>query len=71
MGTSVNDRMYDASSENTTDSASGTNRNFDTPYRNATGMNTMQIASVAIVRGSATSRDPSRMATVSGCPIAR
>jgi len=31
----------------------------------------MQMASVAIVRGSATSREPSRMATVSGCPIAR
>ena len=31
----------------------------------------MQIASVAMVRGSATSREPSRIATVSGCPMER
>jgi hypothetical protein len=63
--------MYDASSANTTDSASGVNRYFDTPYRNDTGKNTMQIASVAIVRGSATSREPWRIATVSGSPSMR
>ena len=33
-------------------------------------MNTMQIARVAMVRGSATSREPSRIATVSGLPSA-
>ncbi len=67
----MNDNTYEASSENTTDSASGVNRYLETPNRNVTGKNTMQIASVAMVRGRATSREPSRMATVSGLPSVR
>ncbi len=67
----MKDRKYEASSENTTDSASGVNRYFETPNKKVTGKNTMQIASVAMVRGRATSREPSRMATVSGLPSVR
>ena len=44
---------------NTTASASGTNRNFDTPARKNIGVNTMQMHSVETSAGSAISPAPS------------
>ena len=43
VGTSVRDKMYDASMAKITDSASGTNRNFATPVRKNIGTKTMQM----------------------------
>ena len=53
VGTSVRERMYDASIANTTASASGTNRYFATPLRKNIGRNTMQMQSVETSAGTA------------------
>ena len=61
VGTSVLDRMYDASMANTTDSASGTKRYRATPVRKNIGRNTMQMASVDTKAGTAIWAAPSRI----------
>ncbi len=53
VGTSVRDSKYEASIANTTASANGTNRNFDTPVSRNIGTNTTQMHSVDTSAGSA------------------
>ncbi len=71
VGTRVRESMYDASIANTTASASGTNRNFDTPERKNIGRNTMQMHSVETSAGTAICAAPSRIASRSGSPSSR
>src|SRR5205809_2022978 len=56
---------------NTTASASGVNRYFATPVMKTTGTNTMQMQSVATKAGVAICCAPSRIALITGFPIAR
>ena len=60
VGTSVREKMYDASIANTTASASGTNRYRATPLRKNIGRNTMQMHSVETNAGTAICAAPSQ-----------
>ena len=71
VGTSVRDRMYDASMAKTTASARGTNRYRATPLRKNMGRNTIQIQSVETSAGTAICAAPSRMAWRRSCPSSR
>ena len=71
VGTSVRERIYDASIANTTASASGTNRYFATPLRKNIGRNTMQIHSVETSAGTAICAAPSRIALCRSWPSSR
>src|SRR6476659_5143458 len=68
VGTSVRDRMYDATIAITTASASGTKRNRATPERKNIGTKTMQMASVETNAGTPISPAPITIASSSGWP---
>jgi hypothetical protein len=70
-GTSVRESRYEATIENTTDSASGVNRKRAGPSSITTGKNTMHTVRVAASAGTATWWAASRMATVSRFPMRR
>ena len=71
VGTSVRERMYDASMANTTASARGTKRYRATPLKKNIGRNTMQMQSVDTRAGTAICAAPSRMASRWACPSSK
>src|SRR5262249_62039152 len=70
-GTTVMATKYDANSDKITATASATNRNRLTPYRNTTGKNTIAVVRVAASTASATSRPPLCAACSSASPISK
>jgi hypothetical protein len=68
VGTSVRDRMYDASIAKTTASAIGTNRYRATPVRKNIGTKTMQMQIVDTNAGIAICSAPSRIAVSRSLP---